>query len=58
MSRAQVEVNRSLYMVEATRERLPEGFERLRGDLGAISAALAEEVRSRRPHRQQAPEAC
>lgn len=44
----QVEVNRSLYMVEATRAKLPEGFKRLQEDLAGVSAALAEAVRGRR----------
>ena len=42
----QIEVDRSLYMDQKTLEKLP-GFDRLRVDLAALIAALAEFVRGR-----------
>src|SRR5712691_10506678 len=42
----QIEVDRSLYMDQKTLEKLP-GFDRLKSDLAALVAALAEFVRDR-----------
>ncbi len=43
----QVEVNRALYMVEATREKLSQGFGRLQQDLSEVAVQLAAELRRR-----------
>ncbi len=44
----QIEVNRKLYMDEATFQRNA-NFERLKGDFDALAAALAGFVRERAP---------
>jgi N-formylglutamate deformylase len=45
----QIEVNRRLYMDEATREKSA-GFEKLKGDLGRLLERVAEYARSRGSH--------
>ena len=40
----QVEVNRALYMVESTREKLPQGFSQLRGDLAHVVSEIAQGI--------------
>ena len=41
----QVEVNRSLYMVEESRGKLPESFARLREDLAYVASEIAQGIR-------------